>query len=99
MQISEKDVIDWLLGIAAAIGTLLTALYWYIWRGDRDRIKTLEVKMETLISKPEVELRFDKMQQSFKSEQGQIIEELKELRREIISIIKQPWHGDERRRK
>ena len=99
MQISEKDVIDWLLGIGAATGALLAALYWYIWRGDRERIRKLEMRMESLITKPEVEKIVERMQQSFKSEHRQIIEELRDLRGEIIDILKQPWHGDERRRK
>ena len=99
MQISDRDVIDWLLGIGGGIGALFTALYWYIWRGDRERIKNLETRMESLITKPEVENIVERMQQSFKSEHRQIIEELRDLRGEIINILKQPWHGDERRRK
>ena len=99
MQISEKDVIDWLLGIVGVIGALFTALYWYIWRGDRERIHNLETRMENIITKPEVEHIVDRVQQSFKNEHRQIIEELRDLRGEIINILKQPWQGDERRRK
>ena len=99
MQISERDVIDWLLAIGAAAGVLLATLYWYIWRGDRERIRNLETRMENLITKPEVEHIVEKMQHSFKSEHRQIIEELRDLRGEIIDILKQPWLGEERRRK
>ena len=99
MQINDRDIIDWLLGLAATVGTLLTGLYWYIWRGDRDRIKNLEVKMQSLMSKPDVERIVDRMEESFKAEHRQILDELRDLRGEIISIIKQPWHGDERRGK
>ena len=99
MQISEKDIIVWLLSIVGVIGALFTALYWYIWRGDRERIKNLETRMESLISKPEVERMVDKMGESLKVGQGQIIVELRDLRGEIINILKQPWLGDERRRK
>ena len=95
MQITEKDVIDWLLGIGAAMGALFTALYWYIWRGDRERIRNLETRMENLITKSDAEY----IVESFKDEHRQIIEELRDLRGEIIDIIKKPWHGDERRRK
>lgn len=99
MEISEKDVIDWLLGIGAAIGALFTALYWYIWRGDRERIRNLETRMENILTKTEVEHRVDKMGESLKVNQRQIMEELRDLRGEIIDIIKKPWHGEERRRK
>ena len=99
MQISEKDVIEWLLGIGAAMGALFTALYWYIWRGDRERIRNLETRMESIITKPEVEHIVERVQQSFKNEHRQIIEELRDLRGDIMDILKKPWHGDERRRK
>ena len=99
MQITDRDIIDWLLGIGAAIGALFTALYWYIWRGDRERIRILEAKMGSVITKPEVEHIVDRVEQSFKAEHRQIIDELRELRGEIISVIRMPWHGEERRRK
>ena len=99
MQISDKDIIDWLLRIGGVIGALFTALYWYIWRGDRERIRNLETRMENVITKSEVEHIAERMQQSFKSEHRQIIEELRDLRGEIIDIIKKPWHGEERRNK
>ena len=99
MQISDKDIIDWLLRIGAAIGALFTVLYWYIWRGDRERIHNLETRMENVFTKPEVEHMVDKMGESLKAGQGQIIIELRDLRGEIINILKQPWQGDERRRK
>ena len=99
MEISEKDVIVWLLSIVGVIGALFTALYWYIWRGDRERIHNLETRMENMMTKPEVEHMVDQMWESFMANQKQIIDELRDLRGEIIDIIKQPWHGEERRRK
>ena len=99
MQISEKDVIDWLLTIGVSIGALLSALYWYIWRGDRERIRNLETRMENVITKTEVERIAERMQQSFRIEHRQVIEEIRDLRGEIIDILKQPWLGEERRRK
>ena len=99
MQINDRDIIDWLLGIGAAIGALFTALYWYIWRGDRERISILETRMNSVITKAEVEHIVDRVEESFREEHHQIIAELRNLRGEIITIIKQPWRGDERRRK
>ena len=95
MQISEKDVIVWLLSIVGVIGALFTALYWYIWRGDRERIRNLETRMENVYTKPEVEHIAERMQH----EHRQIIEELRDLRGEIIDILKKPWQGEERRQK
>ena len=95
MQISDRDIIVWLLSIVGVIGALLTALYWYIWRGDRERIRNLETRMENVYTKPEVEQVVARMQQ----EHRQIIVELRDLRGEIIDILKQPWYGEERRNK
>ena len=99
MQISDRDIIDWLLGIGAAVGALFTALYWYIWRGDRERIRILEESVSKAITKPEVEHIVQRVEDSFRSEHQQIISQLVSLRGEIISILKQPWRGEERRRK
>ena len=113
MQISERDVIDWLLGIGASVGALFTALYWYIWRGDRERINllekahsALEVRVANSVTKPEAEHLFELAKETYHAEHGQILEqtsslrgELASLRGELISILKQPWRGEERRRK
>ena len=98
MQITDRDIIDWLLGIGAATGALFIALYWYVWKGDRARISILEVKMASVITKPEVEHIVDRVEKSFRLEHQQIIDELRGLRGEIISVIRMPWHGEERRR-
>ena len=99
MQISDRDIIDWLLGIGASVGALFTALYWYIWRGDRERINNLETRMANVITKLEVEHIVERVENSFRDEHRQIIDELRDLRGEIISIIKKPWRGEERRSK
>ena len=99
MQISDRDIIDWLLGMGAAVGALFTALYWYIWRGDRERIRILEENVSRAITKPEVEHIVQRVEDSFRAEHLQIISQLVALRGEIISILKQPWRGDERRGK
>ena len=112
MQVSEMDVIDWLLGMGAAIGALFTALYWYIWKGDRERLKNLEqahASLEKLVgnsvTKPEAEHLFEKAKETYHAEHGQILDQLAALRAdqsdligELISILRQPWRGEERRR-
>ena len=98
MQINDRDIIDWLLGLGAAVGALFTALYWYIWRGDRERIRVLEASVAKAITKPEVEHIVERVENSFRTEHQQILNELVALRGEIISILKKPWHGEERRR-
>ena len=106
MQINDRDIIDWLLGLAAGIGALFTALYWYIWKGDRARLKSLEngysvleARVANAITKPEVEHIVQRVEHSFRDEHRQIIDELRDLRGEIITLIRQPWRGEERRRK
>ena len=99
MQISDRDIIDWLLGIGAAVSALFTALYWYIWRSDRERISSLETRMANTVTKQEAEHLFERAEESYRAEHKQIITELRDLRGEIISIIKKPWRGEERRNK
>ena len=113
MQITDRDIIDWLLGIGAAVGALFMALYWYIWRGDRERINSLEkahsaleVRVANSVTKPEAEHLFELAKESYHAEHGKILEqtaylrgELASLRGELISILRQPWRGEERRRK
>ena len=113
MQISERDIIDWLLGVGAAVGALFMALYWYIWKGDRERLEKLEAahtkleaRVANSVTKPEAEHLFEKAKETYHAEHGQILDqtatlrgELASLRGELISILRQPWRGNERRRK
>lgn len=105
MQISEKDIIDWLLGLGATVGALFTALYWYIWKGDRERLKNLETSYTDLkalvansVTKQEAEHLFDRAKESYHQEHGQILTEISSLRTDIIKAIT-PWRGEERRGK
>ena len=106
MQISDRDIIDWLLGITAALGAIFIALYWYIWKGDRSRLKALEeahTKLEALVAlsvtKPEAEHLFEKAKETYQTEHSDILGEIVSLREDIIKAINQPWRGEERRRK
>lgn len=101
----EGRLIDWLYSIPAA----LVAVLWYLYRGDRRRIQDLEAAVAQAITKSEVENIVNRVEAEFKDEHKSIInevrgsnqelrDELRELRREIISVIRQPWNGFDRRK-
>lgn len=86
----------------------LAALFWYVWRGDRHVLKTLEEKIHKSLTKPECDTIIKEVKEEFKDQQKSFIQEMRaahnetrseirELRREIISIIQRPWNGNERR--
>ena len=113
MQIVYRDLLEWIAWIAVVASGAFMALGAYIWKGDRERLKSLEISYSSLevrmahaVTKPEAEHLFEKAKESYHAEHGQILEqtsylrgELASLRSEIISILKQPWRGEERRRK
>ena len=113
MQSAYKELIEWTAGFAVFASAAFTALAAYIWKGDRERLKSLEnshsaleVLVSNSVTKPEAEHLFEKAKESYHAEHGQILEqtsslrgELASLRGELISILRQPWRGEERRRK
>ena len=113
MQIVYRELLEWIAWFAVLVSGAFMALGAYIWKGDRERLKNLETAytdLKTLVAnsvtKPEAEHLFEKAKESYHAEHGQILEqtsslrgELASLRGELISILKQPWRGNERRRK
>ena len=106
MQIVYRDLLEWIAWFAVLVSGAFTALGAYVWKGDRDRLKSLETAHTALearvaqsVTKPEAEHLFEKAKESYHAEHGQILEQLASLRGELISILKQPWRGEERRRK
>ena len=113
MQIVYRELLEWIAWFAVAISAAFMALGSYIWKGDRERLKSLEISHTALeksvaksVTKPEAELLFEKAKESYHAEHGQILEqtaslrgELASLRGELISILRNPWRGEERRRK
>ena len=86
----------------------LAGLFWYVWRGDRHVLKTLEEKTHKSLTKPECDIIIKEVKEEFKEQQKSFIQEVRtandgiraeilELRREIISILHRPWNGNERR--
>ena len=113
MQTGYKELLEWTAWFAVAASAAFMALGSYVWKGDRDRLKTLEtahtaleVRVAQSVTKPEAEHLFELAKESYHAEHGQILEqtaslrgELASLRGELISILRQPWRGEERRRK
>ena len=113
MQIVYREILEWIAWFAVAASGSFMALGAYIWKGDRERLKSLEISYSSLevrmahsVTKPEAEHLFELAKATYHAEHGQILEqtsslrgELASLRGELISILKQPWRGEERRRK
>ena len=64
----ETEILKYTLGFIGALGAALTALYMYIWRGDRARIKVLEDKMSQAVTMPQVETIVAKVEKEFKED-------------------------------
>lgn len=106
MQINDRELLEWVAWFSVAVTGLFTALGAYVWRGDRERLKSveealsdLEARVSNNITKPEAEHLFEMAKESYHAEHSQILNQLASLRGELISILKQPWRGEERRRK
>ena len=108
MQIDDGRLLGWLWDGLAALAGLVGILLMFIWRGDRARLKIVEEKVAHAITKPEVDVIVRDVKDEFKDDHKTIIQqvrssndelrtELRDLRREIIQVIKQPWNGHERR--
>ena len=106
MQSAYRELLEWSAWFAITISGLFVTLGAYIWKGDRDRLKSLEtahtaleVRVALSVTKPEAEHLFELAKETYHSEHVQILEQLASLRGELILILKQPWRGEERRRK
>ena len=103
MQIEDGLLVKFLAWVFAGITGLLATLYWYIWRGDRRRLKTLEEKMAHAITKPEVDAIVNRVESNFRDEHQNIINAINrshnELRQDIRDIrsLFSPWNGNNRR--
>ena len=96
MQIDEGLLVQAVAFVFGGNATLLIALYWYVWKGDRGRIKVLEEKMSTAVTKHEVEIIVGKVQDRFRDEHRGLFdkietvhEEIKTNRQEIREDIKE----------
>lgn len=85
MQINEDQLIRFFAYVFGGITTLLGTLYWYIWKGDRRRLKTLEEKMASAVTKHEVEVIVGKVQDRFREEHNGLAEKIESVHAEIRS--------------
>ena len=113
MKSYYRELLEWIAWFAVVASGAFAALGAYIWKGDRERLEKLEAahtkleaRVANSVTKPEAEHLFEKAKETYHAEHGQILDqtatlrgELASLRGELISILRQPWRGNERRRK
>ena len=113
MQIEDGSIVRFLSAVLGVVATALTGLYWYIWRGDRVRLKTLEEKMSNVVTMPQVEHVADNLEKKFKDDHSMIIhgqraimtiidnkqEEMKDYIRDMFDAREKMWNGRDRRKK
>lgn len=83
MQIEEGLVVKFFAWVFGGITTLLATLYWYIWKGDRRRLKALEEQMSKAVTKHEVEIIVGKVQDRFREEHKGLFEKIESVHEEI----------------
>lgn len=83
MQIDEGQLVKFFAYVFGGITTLLGTLYWYIWKGDRRRLKVLEEKMASAVTKHEVEIIVGKVQDRFREEHKGLAEKIESVHQEI----------------
>ena len=110
MQINDNDIIQFFVDIAgwiaALVTTAFTGLAWYIWRGDRERLRIVEEKVNHAITKPEVEQIVKRVEADVNEQHKSIVgiidkrhEELREDIRDLRNIMTGGWDGRNRRNK
>ncbi len=77
MQINDDTLFQYVIRfagwVAALVSTSFLGLAWYIWRGDRERIRQLEIKVNSAITKPEVETIVKRVEDHFHGEHKSIL--------------------------
>ena len=112
MQIEDGSIVKFLSAVIGVVATALTGLYWYIWRGDRARLKTLEDKMSQAVTLPQVEHIVEKVEKHFKEDHSNLFhgqeriltivgegqKELKEYIKDMFEAREGHWNGRDRRK-
>ena len=83
MQIDQGLLVQVAAFVFGGNATLLIALYWYVWKGDRGRIKVLEEKMSNAVTKHEVEIIVGKVQDRFREEHQGLYAKIESVHNEI----------------
>lgn len=83
MQIDEGLLVKFFAYVFGGITTLLGTLYWYIWKGDRRRLKSLEEKMASAVTKHEVEIIVGKVQDRFREEHADLYKKIETVHEEV----------------
>ena len=83
MQIDEGLLVKFFAYVFGGIATLLAALYWYIWKGDRRRLKVLEEQMSKSVTKHEVEIIVGRVQDRFREEHSELYKKIETVHDDI----------------
>ena len=112
MQIEDGSIVKFLSAVLGVVATALTGLYWYIWRGDRARLKILEEKMQHAVTLPQVEHIVENVKNDFKNDHSSILhgqqaiiviidnrqDEMKDYIRDMFEAREGHWNGRDRRK-
>ena len=110
MQINDNDIIKFFVDIAGWIAAFITTTFlglaWYVWKGDRERLRIVEERVSHAITKPEVDQIVSRIEVDFHAEHKSIVniidrrhEELREDIRDLRNVITGGWDGRNRRSK
>lgn len=80
MQIDEGLLVKFFAWIFGAITAMLTTLYWYIWKGDRRRLKVLE---ENSVDRVELHAIVADVKREFKGDHDGLHSQIESVREEI----------------
>lgn len=83
MQLDDGLILKFFAWITGGIITILSGLAWYIWKGDRRRLKVVEEKMAQAVTKHEVEVIVGKVQDRFREEHKDLFEKIESVHVEI----------------
>ena len=105
MQIEDGSVVKFLSSVLGVVATALSGLYWYIWRGDRARLKILEDQMQHVATMPQVKEIVDEIKHEFKDEHKTLLHAIKdgnsvtrEYIKDMLEARQAHWNGRDRRK-
>lgn len=84
MQIDEGLLVKFFAYVFTGITGLLASLYWYVWKGDRRRLKVLEDQMSKAVTEHQVEVIVGRVQDRFRDEHQGLFEKIETVHEEVM---------------
>lgn len=78
IQINENVIVDWSIKIFAAITSGFAAFAWYIWRGDRRRLRLVEERLAHAVFKDDLEVKAKEIEARVAVEHQRIYDKVSE---------------------